>query len=41
MEYAGYREYRQLFPPFEHQVSVIDAIFNLGSAAREHVVRCR
>jgi hypothetical protein len=41
MEYAGYREYDQLFPPFEHQVSVIDAIFNIGSAAREYVIRCR
>jgi hypothetical protein len=41
MEYGGYREYDQLFPPFEHHVSVIDTIFNVGSAARDHVVRWR
>jgi WbqC-like protein family len=32
-DYAGYPEYRQLHPPFEHQVSVIDLIFNEGPDA--------
>jgi hypothetical protein len=33
--YDGYPEYRQLFPPFEHRVSVIDLILNEGpNAAR-------
>jgi hypothetical protein len=41
IDYASYREYHQLFPPFEHHVSVIDMIFNVGSAAREHISRCR
>lgn len=28
--YDGYDEYVQLFPPFEHSVSVIDLILNMG-----------
>jgi len=34
MDYSGYPEYRQLFPPFEHAVSIVDLIFNEGPAAR-------
>jgi len=30
IDYSGYPEYRQLFPPFEHKVSIIDLIFNVG-----------
>jgi hypothetical protein len=30
MDYSGYPEYNQLFPPFEHGVSVLDLIFNQG-----------
>jgi len=37
MDYSGYREYNQLFPPFEHRVSVIDLIFNEGPAATKHM----
>ena len=33
MDYAGYPEYEQLFPPFEHHVSIIDLILNTGSDA--------
>jgi WbqC-like protein len=33
MDYSGYPEHRQLFPPFEHRVSIIDLIFNEGPAA--------
>ena len=29
-DYAGYPEYQQLFPPFDHDVSVIDLLFNAG-----------
>lgn len=39
VEYAGYSEYPQLFPPFEHSVSVIDVLFNVGPAARDHILR--
>lgn len=38
MDYAGYPEYPQLHPPFTHHVSVIDLIFNVGSAATEYLV---
>jgi len=34
MDYSGYSEYHQLFPPFEHGVSVIDLIFNEGENAK-------
>ncbi len=34
MDYGGYEEYAQLFPPFEHGVTVLDLIFNEGPNAR-------
>lgn len=33
MDYSGYREYAQLYPPFQSQVSIIDLIFNEGPNA--------
>ncbi len=33
MDYSGYPEYDQLFPPFDHHVSIIDLIFNEGPNA--------
>ena len=33
MDYSGYPEHRQLFPPFEHKVSIIDLILNEGPNA--------
>lgn len=33
IDYSGYPEYHQLYPPFEHQVSIIDLIFNEGPNA--------
>lgn len=33
MDYSGYPEYRQLNPPFEHYVSILDLIFNEGNNA--------
>jgi WbqC-like protein family len=33
MDYSSYPEYRQIFPPFEHRVSIIDLIFNEGTDA--------
>jgi hypothetical protein len=35
MDYSGYPEYRQLYQPFEHAVSVIDLIFSEGPAASQ------
>ena len=34
MDYSGYAEYHQLFPPFEHGVSVIELILNEGENAK-------
>jgi len=39
VDYDGYKEYAQLFPPFEHGLSVIDVLFNVGAAARDHIIR--
>lgn len=33
MEYSGYPEYKQLYPPFEHGVSILDLILNEGPDA--------
>ena len=32
-DYSGYPQYPQRFPPFEHQVSVLDLLFNVGPEA--------
>jgi hypothetical protein len=37
MDYTGYPEYDQLFPPFEHRVSVIDLLFNTGPEAARYM----
>ena len=34
MDYSGYPEYEQRFPPFDHQVSIIDPILNTGPSAQ-------
>jgi hypothetical protein len=33
MDYSEYPEYRQLYPPFDHAVTVLDLIFNTGTDA--------
>jgi len=38
-DYAGYPEYEQLFPPFDHYVSVIDLILNAGPRATQYMLR--
>jgi hypothetical protein len=38
MDYSGYPEYPQLYPPFEHSVSVLDLIFNTGPYARKYML---
>jgi hypothetical protein len=37
MEYSGYPEYPQLFPPFEHGVSILDLILNTGRDASKYM----
>ena len=34
MAYEEYAEYPQLYPPFEHSVSVVDLLFNVGPTSR-------
>jgi hypothetical protein len=35
MDYSGYPEYTQLFPPFDHYVTILDLIFNEGPQATQ------
>jgi len=35
MDYSGYPQYRQLYPPFEHAISILDLIFNEGPDAQQ------
>jgi hypothetical protein len=35
MDYSGYPEYQQLFPPFDHFVSIIDLVLSEGSNATQ------
>jgi len=37
MDYSGYPEYKQLFEVFEHAVSILDLIFNVGGDAPFYV----
>ncbi len=37
MDYSGYPEYRQLYGPFEHGVSIIDLILNEGLNATKYM----
>ena len=37
MDYSGYPEYEQLFPPFEHSVTILDLLFNTGSEAYRYM----
>jgi hypothetical protein len=37
LNYTGYREYDQLFPPFCHSVSIIDLILNEGSDSKKYL----
>lgn len=37
MDYSNYPEHPQLFPPFEHAVSVVDLLFNTGPSAIEYM----
>jgi hypothetical protein len=37
MDYSGYPEYPQLYPPFVHEVSIIDLILNTGPNAPNYM----
>lgn len=36
-DYGSYPEYRQLYPPFVHEVSVLDLLLNEGSEAKKYM----
>jgi hypothetical protein len=36
-DYAGYPEYPQLFPPFDHYVSILDLLFQTGPSAPAYI----
>jgi hypothetical protein len=36
-DYSGYPEYPQRFPPFEHAVTVLDLLFNVGPEAPQYI----
>ncbi len=37
MNYNGYLEYSQLFPPFKHDVTILDLLFNTGDQATTYM----
>jgi hypothetical protein len=37
MDYSAYPEYNQLYPPFQHAVSIVDLIFNEGPNATRYM----
>jgi hypothetical protein len=37
VDYTGYREYAQPYPPFEHAVSVLDLLFCMGPDAADYL----
>ncbi len=37
MDYSHYRPYRQLYPPFVHEVSIVDLLFNEGADAASYL----
>ncbi len=37
LDYGGYPEYPQLYPPFEHGVSIIDLLLNTGAQAPKYM----
>ena len=39
MDYSVYPEYPQLHPPFEHHVSIVDLLLNVGSNASQYINR--
>ncbi|MBX9690071.1 MAG: WbqC family protein [Candidatus Obscuribacterales bacterium] len=36
-DYSGYPEYKQLHPPFEHGVTILDLLFNEGPQAQQYM----
>lgn len=39
IDYSGYPQYAQLYPPFEHAVTILDLIFSVGPEAIRYIRR--
>jgi hypothetical protein len=39
MNYSNYQEYPQLYPPFIHEVSILDLLFNIGEDSIKYMNR--
>jgi hypothetical protein len=39
IDYEGYPEYEQLYPPFEHTVTILDTLFHTGRDAARYSLR--
>jgi hypothetical protein len=37
MDYSGYSDYPQLYPPFHHGVTILDLLFNTGVRATDYM----
>jgi hypothetical protein len=37
MDYSGYKEYKQVYGPFAHGVTILDLIFNTGNNAKNYM----
>lgn len=37
MDYGGYPEYPQVYPPFVHEVTILDVLFHVGSNAPKYI----
>ena len=37
VDYSGYPEYRQPYPPFAHEVSILDLLFCVGEEAPDYI----
>lgn len=40
-DYSEYPEYEQLYPPFDHHVSIVDLLFSTGQDARRYLLHSR
>ena len=40
-DYSGYPEYKQLYPPFSHYVSILDLLFNVGADSSHYIWQWR
>jgi len=40
-DYSRYPQYDQIYPPFDHHVSIVDLLFNAGTDARRYLLCAR